>query len=91
MVTLFRERDADKRDYGFAFGAFKDTACLGLTMATNGQPSPLDGKELRSQILDGSDIAPASQLSPASRASVEEMLDTIERTAATNFKTGLPR
>ena len=88
MVSLFGESDTDKRDYGFAFGAFKGTAYLGLTMAANGQLSPIDARELRKQMLDGIDIVPVTQLSPAGRASVEDMLHSIERTAVTNFRPG---
>ena len=87
-MSLFGESSEDKRDYGFAFGAFKGTAYLGLVMATNGGLSPLDAAELKKQMLDGIKIVPDEHLSPAGRAAIVEMLDTIARTAASNFVPG---
>ena len=88
VVSLFGDSDTDRRDYGFAFGAFKGTAYLGLTMAARGDLSPVDARELGRQMRDGIEIVPGSQLSSDGRTAIEDMLKSIERTAEVNFKPG---
>ena len=85
-MSIFGESNEDKRDYGYAFGAFKGCLYLGLQMATRGQLAPLHAKEFRQQMMDGIDIVPADQLSPAGRVVIEEAFDLIEQMAAMNFK-----
>jgi hypothetical protein len=88
VVSIFGESDEDRRDYGYAFGAFKGTAYLGLVLAGQGLLSPLDAKELRRQMMDGIGIVPPSQLSSAGRAAIEEALESVETMAGMNFKPG---
>ena len=85
-MSIFGESNKDKRDYGYAFGAFKGCLYLGLQMATRGQLAPLHAKEFRQQMMDGIDIVPADQLAPAGRVVIEEAFDLIEQMAAMNFK-----
>lgn len=87
-MSIFGESSKDKRDYGYAFGAFKGTIYLGLVLAGRGLLSPLDAKELRRQMLDGIDVVPSSQLSPAGRAAIEAAFDDVEMLAGSNFKPG---
>ena len=87
-MSLFGESSEDKRDYGFAFGAFKGTTYLGLVMASKGLLSPLDAAELKKQMLDGIEIVPDEHLSSKGRAAVTEALETVERMAASNFVPG---
>lgn len=88
MVSLFGDSAEDKRDYGYAFGAFKGSAYLGLVMAGRGYLSPVDAREFRKQMLDGIEIVPSSQLSAAGRQAINEMFDSIEESALMNFKPG---
>ena len=85
---MFGESDHDKRDYGYAFGAFKGSAYLALVLAGRGLLSPLDAKEFRRQMMDGIDIVPSSQLSADGREAIEGTLGDIEMMAASNFKPG---
>ena len=88
VVSMFGESNFDKRNYGYAFGAFKGSSYLGLVMACKGFLSPLDAKEFKTQMLDGIDIGPPDQLSPAGREAIIETLDSIEQMAVSNFKPG---
>jgi hypothetical protein len=88
VVSIFGDSDEDKRDYGYAFGAFKGTAYLALVMAGRGQLTPLDAKEFRCQMMDGIEIVPSNQLSADGRAAIEQMLGDIEMMASMKFKPG---
>ena len=88
VVSIFGESSEDQRDYGYAFGAFKGTVYLGLVLAGRGLLSSLDAKEFRRQMLDGIDVVPPSQLSPAGRAAIEATFDDVEMVAGSSFKSG---
>ncbi len=83
------ESDEDKRDYGYAFAAFKGSCYLALVLAGRGLLSPLDAKEFGEQMRDGIDIVPQSQLSAAGRAAIDETLSDIEMMPEMNFKPGI--
>jgi hypothetical protein len=88
VVSIFGESNVDKRDYGFAFGAFKGAAYLALVLACKGLLSPLDAKEFGRMMLDGIDIVPDDQLSSMGREAIVETLNDIEQMAVMNFKPG---
>ena len=88
MVSIFGESDEDRRDYGYAFAALKGSVYLGLVLAGRGLLSPLDAKAFRRQVTDGIDIVPASQLSSAGRAAIEEALNDIEMNGCDQLQAG---
>jgi len=88
VVSLFGDSDTDRRDYGFAFGAFKGAAYLGSVLAERGVLSATQAHEFGRQMLDGVEIVPNSQLSPDGLKAIEEMLASIVRSASENFKPG---
>jgi len=85
-VSIFGDSEEDKRDYGYAFAAFKGTLYLGLVLAGRGLLSPLDAKEFGRKVMDGIDFVPSSQLSADGRTLIEEALADIEMMASMNFK-----